>query len=248
VQPERIVIVLTSAKGSTRKPSRIEVPWRKTPPTRRREILLPASSTSQVTRPIRSENRALLVASIARGRRWLDELVSASTENVESIAPREGCSVRKVNMTVSLAFLAPDLVKAAFRMAWVLPGSANCLPNGPASAACSAFPSLNPTDIRTESLPAQSPFPRKRNFRARDGAAENRLLSVQRSPRRRKPRDKARQPRAFGVVSGKLRLRQSVWWARQDSNLQPDRYERTTVARTMPKNSHTRNDVVNEFR
>ena len=32
---------------------------------------------------------------------------------VEAIAAREGCSVRKVNMTISLAFLAPDLVKAA---------------------------------------------------------------------------------------------------------------------------------------
>jgi site-specific DNA recombinase len=31
----------------------------------------------------------------------------------DSIAKREGCSVRKVNMTISLAFLAPDLVKAA---------------------------------------------------------------------------------------------------------------------------------------
>jgi hypothetical protein len=32
---------------------------------------------------------------------------------VEQIAARERCSVRKVNMTISLAFLAPDLVKAA---------------------------------------------------------------------------------------------------------------------------------------
>ena len=31
----------------------------------------------------------------------------------ESIAKREQCSVRKVNRTISLAFLAPDLVKAA---------------------------------------------------------------------------------------------------------------------------------------
>jgi len=31
----------------------------------------------------------------------------------DSIASREGCSARKVNMTISLAFLAPDLVKAA---------------------------------------------------------------------------------------------------------------------------------------
>ena len=33
--------------------------------------------------------------------------------SVERIAQREGRSARKVNMTISLAFLAPDLVKAA---------------------------------------------------------------------------------------------------------------------------------------
>jgi hypothetical protein len=32
---------------------------------------------------------------------------------VEVIAAEEGCSARKVNMTISLPFLAPDLVKAA---------------------------------------------------------------------------------------------------------------------------------------
>ena len=32
---------------------------------------------------------------------------------MQAIAKREGCSARKVNMTISLAFLAPDLVKAA---------------------------------------------------------------------------------------------------------------------------------------
>ena len=63
-------------------------------------------------RPIRSENRALLIASIAKGRRWLHELMTERAITVEAIAQREGCSVRKVNMTISLAFLAPDLVKA----------------------------------------------------------------------------------------------------------------------------------------
>jgi hypothetical protein len=91
----------------------IEVPWRKTPSTRRREILVPESEAPQNIRPIRSENRALLVASIARGRRWLDEVITDPTANSESIAHREGCTARKVNMTISLAFLAPDLVKAA---------------------------------------------------------------------------------------------------------------------------------------
>ena len=59
------------------------------------------------------KNRATLVASIARGRRWLDELIAEQTATTDSIAKRERCSVRKVNMTISLAFLAPDLVKAA---------------------------------------------------------------------------------------------------------------------------------------
>jgi site-specific DNA recombinase len=31
----------------------------------------------------------------------------------EQIATRQKCSVRQVNMTISLAFLAPDLVRAA---------------------------------------------------------------------------------------------------------------------------------------
>src|SRR2546430_17447867 len=52
-------------------------------------------------------------SSIARGRRWLNELIADPTANAASIATRDGCSVRKVNMTISLAFLAPDLVKAA---------------------------------------------------------------------------------------------------------------------------------------
>jgi site-specific DNA recombinase len=89
------------------------VPWRKTPSKRRREIVLPKSTAPQDTRPIRAETRAKLIASIARGRRWLDEIAAGAVTGVEEIAAREKCSVRKVNMTISLAFLAPDLVKAA---------------------------------------------------------------------------------------------------------------------------------------
>src|SRR5207249_1669060 len=72
-----------------------------------------AGTPPQHARPRRSETRALLVASIARGRRWLDEILADANANAESIAKRERCSARKVNMTISLAFLAPDLVKAA---------------------------------------------------------------------------------------------------------------------------------------
>src|SRR5437773_10145466 len=54
-----------------------------------------------------------IFASIARGRRWLDVIVAGIVTGVEQIAARDKCSIRQVNMTISLAFLAPDLVKAA---------------------------------------------------------------------------------------------------------------------------------------
>ena len=91
----------------------LHVPWQKANSTRRREVILPEGAELRKLRPIRSENCATLIASIARGRRWLDELVGDPTASTESIAKRESCSVRKVNMTISLAFLAPGLVRAA---------------------------------------------------------------------------------------------------------------------------------------
>ncbi len=72
-----------------------------------------ARRATQDARPMRSENRALLIASIARGRRWLNELITEATTNTESIATGERFSVRKVNMTISLDFLAPDLAHSA---------------------------------------------------------------------------------------------------------------------------------------
>jgi hypothetical protein len=49
-------------------------------------LALPAGLPPQHARPIRSESRALVVASIARGRRWLDELLADANANAESIA------------------------------------------------------------------------------------------------------------------------------------------------------------------
>jgi hypothetical protein len=80
---------------------------------RRRDIIVPVSLSPRDRRPIRAETRATLVAAIARGRRWLDEVVAGTVTSVEQIATRDKCSIRQVNMTVSLAFLAPELVQAA---------------------------------------------------------------------------------------------------------------------------------------
>ena len=45
--------------------------------------------------------------------RWLDELLSDPRQTLESLASREGKSGRSIRMTLSLAFLAPEIVKTA---------------------------------------------------------------------------------------------------------------------------------------
>jgi site-specific DNA recombinase len=109
LQVDQLAIELRAAKASDLLVLRI--PWKKTPMKRRREIIVPVSAHE--LRPIRAETRATLVAAIARGRRWLDEIVAGTVTDVEQIAAREKCSIRQVHMTISLAFLAPGLVKAA---------------------------------------------------------------------------------------------------------------------------------------
>ena len=117
VQPEQLVVQFAQAQKANRqragKRGALRVPWHKTPSARRREILLPDTVQPQHARPIRSETRATLVASIARGRRWLNELVDDAKADVEGIAKREKCSVRQVNMTISLAFLFTRHCEAA---------------------------------------------------------------------------------------------------------------------------------------
>jgi hypothetical protein len=112
-----LVVQLAEAHGSSHHKAKVNgilhVPWQKTMLTRRREILVPHDTPRDDVRRMRSETRATLVVSIARGRRWLDELINNSTVSAESIAQRKSCSLRQVNMTLSLAFLAPDIVKAA---------------------------------------------------------------------------------------------------------------------------------------
>jgi site-specific DNA recombinase len=89
------------------------IPWQKPPSKRSRQILLPHNRSRSDVRPEQFERRGRLVSAIARGRRWLDDVVSGRVTTVAQLCAREKCSVRQVNMTISLAFLAPNLVKAA---------------------------------------------------------------------------------------------------------------------------------------
>jgi site-specific DNA recombinase len=91
----------------------LTIPWQKPPTKKSRRILLPHNVSRSDTQPEQFERRARLVSAIAKGRRWLDDVVSGRVTTVQEICVQEKCSVRQVNMTISLAFLAPNLVKAA---------------------------------------------------------------------------------------------------------------------------------------
>jgi hypothetical protein len=91
----------------------LTIPWQKPPSKRSRRILLPHNASRKEVQPEQFERRARLVSAIAKGRQWLDDVVFGRVTTVQEICIREKCSVRQVNLTISLAFLAPNLVKAA---------------------------------------------------------------------------------------------------------------------------------------
>jgi len=62
---------------------------------------------------MREKARVGVVEGLRDGHHWLDELVAAPQQSIETIAAREGKTERSIRMTISLAFLAPAIVKAA---------------------------------------------------------------------------------------------------------------------------------------
>jgi hypothetical protein len=74
---------------------------------------MPSGALREHIRPDRAERRVRLINAIARARRWLDEIMTGSLTDAEQLAKRERCTVRQINLTLSLAFLASTLVKAA---------------------------------------------------------------------------------------------------------------------------------------
>ncbi|WP_375458343.1 recombinase family protein [uncultured Enterovirga sp.] len=89
----------------------IQASWTRSPTTRQREIIVPSGGEPDRLRPARSLDRTRLLRAIALGRGWLDEIVSGRIANTDAIASREGCSERSVRMTLSLAFLSPEIVR-----------------------------------------------------------------------------------------------------------------------------------------
>ena len=100
-------------EGSDRCSRVIAIPWSPQTFRRKREVIQPSSESANGARPIRAEARTKLLSAVAKGRRWLDEIISGKVVGIEAIVAREGVTERSARMGLSLALLAPDIVQAA---------------------------------------------------------------------------------------------------------------------------------------
>ena len=91
----------------------LTLPWTRSSPYRKREIIQGANDAKTYARPMPANARAILIQTLRDAHRWLDELLSDPRLTLDSIALREDKSERSIRMTLSLAFLAPEIVKAA---------------------------------------------------------------------------------------------------------------------------------------
>lgn len=113
IETHQIVIDLAEDVGASLGKPRICIPWKRKPPRAKREIILPYTDISKDQRPIKAKARASLIRAIAMARAWLQELITGRISDTGAIAVREGRSERSVQMVLSLAFLAPEIVEAA---------------------------------------------------------------------------------------------------------------------------------------
>jgi site-specific DNA recombinase len=91
----------------------LTVPWTRPSPYRKREIIQGANDAKTYARPMPANARAILIEALRNAHRWLDELLSNPRLTLESLASREDKTARSIRMTLSIAFLAPEIVKAA---------------------------------------------------------------------------------------------------------------------------------------
>jgi site-specific DNA recombinase len=90
VHRDRLIITLKSENADEESDSSdarsLTIPWQKPPSRRSRQILLPHNALRSDVRPEQFERRARLVSTIARGRQWLDDVVSGRSARSQSFA------------------------------------------------------------------------------------------------------------------------------------------------------------------
>ena len=112
ISPATIRIHLSEVAQENDDARILTLPWMRPSPYRKREILHGTNDAKTYARPMPANARAILIDALRDAHRWLDELLSDPRLALDSIALREGKSDRSIRMTLSLAFLAPEIAKA----------------------------------------------------------------------------------------------------------------------------------------
>jgi site-specific DNA recombinase len=115
VEAGQVLVDLEEMSGSPSIDKAIRLPWTHSPQKVKRTILHPHMDATKDARPIQAGCRKVLLRSVVNGRQWLRELLAGEVMGYREIAEREGRSERSVAMTVSLAFVAPNIIEAAIK-------------------------------------------------------------------------------------------------------------------------------------
>jgi hypothetical protein len=109
----KIEVQLSEAAEAEAGARTVTMPWTPPSPYRKREVIQGMAKGTTSAKPMRANARAILVDALRDSHRWLDELLSNRLQTLELLALREGKTDRSIRMILSLAFLGPDIVKAA---------------------------------------------------------------------------------------------------------------------------------------
>ena len=80
-----MLMLLTPTDRSTESVT-LSILWQKPPSKRFRKILMPHGALREHVRPDRADRRVRLVGAIARGRHWLDEIMTGSITDAGQLA------------------------------------------------------------------------------------------------------------------------------------------------------------------
>ena len=148
IRPTTVSIALTPQAAEIAGCDAIFVDWVKPPFRVNREILPPADGKRDDPRAMSFDTRGRLLTAISKARVWANALVSGREADIETIAQKEGRGARSVSMLLSLAFLAPGLVKAI---------AENRMPRGIGLTRMTDLPSEWPMQWRALGLAEEAP-------------------------------------------------------------------------------------------
>jgi DNA invertase Pin-like site-specific DNA recombinase len=113
VGTDQIEIQLSDAVVGEDRDRVLMIPWTPRSTRRRRAIIPRAGDARPPIRAMRTKARGVLIEAMRNAHSWLDQLVRDTNLTIAALAAREGKSERSIRMTLSLAFVAPQLARAA---------------------------------------------------------------------------------------------------------------------------------------